>query len=149
MMCTVTFIILGGSDTLEVELHYIGEGLVVNVTPTHINWSRYPVLTPVKKIVTLSNQAVINAEFECVMTSDRTVFSVEPVSGVVPAEGTLELTVTAELDDSIQFTDKLTVVVFHGVSHTLNLIAEGHGTTIVSQPSLQPLVDLGPHFRTE
>ena len=29
-------------------------------------------------------------------------FSVEPVSGVVPAEGTLELTVTAELDDSIQ-----------------------------------------------
>lgn len=29
-------------------------------------------------------------------------FSVEPVSGVVPAEGTLKLTVTAELDDSIQ-----------------------------------------------
>ena len=67
MMCTVTFIILGGSDTLEVELHYIGEGPVVNVSPTHINWSRCPVLTPVKKIVTLSNQAVINAEFECVM----------------------------------------------------------------------------------
>ena len=29
-------------------------------------------------------------------------FSVEPVSGVVPAEGTLELTVTAKLDDCIQ-----------------------------------------------
>ena len=38
------------------------------------------------------------------------------------------------------------MVVFKGVSHTLNLIAEGHGTTIVSQPLLQPLVDLGPHF---
>lgn len=38
------------------------------------------------------------------------------------------------------------MVVFKGVSHTLNLIAEGHGTTIVSQPLLQPLVNLGPHF---
>ena len=45
-----------------------------------------------------------------------------------------------------RFTDKLTVVVFQGVSHTLNLIAEGQGTTIVSQPPLHPTVDLGPHF---
>lgn len=46
----------------------------------------------------------------------------------------------------IRFADKLTVVVFYGVNHTLNLTAEGHGTTIVSNPSLHPLVDLGPHF---
>lgn len=38
------------------------------------------------------------------------------------------------------------MVVFHGVGHTLNLTAEGYGTTVVSQPSLQSLVDLGPHF---
>ena len=29
-------------------------------------------------------------------------FSVDPVTGVVPAEGTLELTVAAELDDCIR-----------------------------------------------
>ena len=67
MICTVIFIILGGSETLEVELHFIGEGPVVNFSPTHINWSRCPVLTPVKRIVTLSNQSIINAQFECVM----------------------------------------------------------------------------------
>lgn len=67
ILSTVTFIILGGSDSLEVELHYIGEGPVVNVNPVRINWGNCPVLTPVKKVVTLSNQAVINAEFECVM----------------------------------------------------------------------------------
>ena len=38
------------------------------------------------------------------------------------------------------------MIIFHGVGHTLNLTAEGYGTTVVSQPSLQPLVDLGPHF---
>ena len=67
MMSVVTFIILGGSESLELELHYIGEGPVVNVTPSHINWTKCPVLTAVKRIVTLSNQAVINAEFECLM----------------------------------------------------------------------------------
>lgn len=67
MISTVIFIILGRSDPLEVELHYVGEGPVINVSPTHINWSKCPVLTPVSRTVILSNQAVIDAEFECVM----------------------------------------------------------------------------------
>ena len=70
MMCIITFVILGGSDTLEVELHFIGEGPVVDVSHTCINWSKCPVLTPVKRTVTLSNQAVIDAQFECVMVCE-------------------------------------------------------------------------------
>ena len=45
-----------------------------------------------------------------------------------------------------RFTDKLTIVISHGVSFTVELSAEGRGTTIVSHPPLQPSVDLGPHF---
>ena len=40
--------------------------------------------------------------FVFLQTRDKTVFSVNPVTNVVPAEGTLELTVTAELDDCIR-----------------------------------------------
>ena len=46
-----------------------------------------------------------------------------------------------------RFTDKLTIVISHGVSFTVELSAEeGRGTTIVSHPPLQPSVALGPHF---
>ena len=37
-----------------------------------------------------------------------------------------------------RFTDKVTVVVSKGVNITISLSAEGEGTTIVSQPPLQP-----------
>jgi len=67
MLSTLSFTILGGSDSIDVELHYNGEGPVISVSPIHLNWGKCPVLTPVKKIITLSNQSVINAEFECVM----------------------------------------------------------------------------------
>ena len=67
MLSTLSFVILGGSDSLDVELHYNGEGPVISVSPTHLNWGKCPVLTPVKKIITLSNQSVIKAQFECVM----------------------------------------------------------------------------------
>ena len=67
MLSKLSFMILGGSDSLDVELHYIGEGPVVSISPTHLNWGKCPVLTPVKKTIKLSNQSVINAEFECVM----------------------------------------------------------------------------------
>lgn len=37
-----------------------------------------------------------------------------------------------------RFTDKVTIVVSKGVNITISLSAEGEGTTIVSQPPLQP-----------
>jgi len=71
---------------------------------------------------------------------------VEPVSSIISPEEKLQLTVTALIDDCLKFSDKLTIVVFDGVSFTVVLNAEGRGTTIVSHPCLQPSVDLGSHF---
>jgi len=67
MLSTLSFVILGGSDSLDIELHYNGEGPVISISPTHLNWGKCPVLTPVKKTIMLSNQSVIKAQFECVM----------------------------------------------------------------------------------
>lgn len=101
----------------------------------------------------------VNGRVLCFMQSRaRTVFSVEPPSGVINPQETLELIVTAAIDDCLRykrnpghvtpgdffgglqcrFTDKVTVVVSKGVNITISLSAEGEGTTIVSQPPLQP-----------
>jgi hydrocephalus-inducing protein len=77
---------------------------------------------------------------------ENTVFSVQPMFGIVPRREMVELIVTAQVDDNARFTDKLTISVKRGVSHTIPLLAEGKGTTIVSHPSFDSCVDLGTHF---
>lgn len=52
-----------------VKLSCIGEGPVVFVTPSSLRWGRCPVLTSLSKVVTLANQSVIPAEFECAVVS--------------------------------------------------------------------------------
>ena len=45
-----------------------------------------------------------------------------------------------------RFSDKLRISIADGTTFTVALVAEGRGTTIVSQPPLLAGVDLGPHF---
>ena len=54
---------------LSVELSCIGEGPVVYVNPTSLQWDVCPVLTPISMVVTLSNQSLIPAEFRCALVS--------------------------------------------------------------------------------
>ena len=45
-----------------------------------------------------------------------------------------------------RFTEKLTIIVFKGKRFTVDLTAEGMGTTIVCNPPIKDGVDLGTHF---
>lgn len=45
-----------------------------------------------------------------------------------------------------RFSDKLHISIADGTTFSVTLVAEGRGTTIVSQPPLLAGVDLGPHF---
>ena len=124
VVTAAVFRILGSlEDPLEVAVRFIGEGPVINVSSTELHWGRQPVLTPLPKIVCLSNESLIPAEFECVLVShyisedlrvskvyhlcivqtrERTVFSVEPPSGVIAPRETLQLVVTATIDDCLR-----------------------------------------------
>ena len=65
-----SFCILGSSDPpLVVELHCIGEGPVISVTPGQLDWGVCPVLTPIPKKLVLSNQSEIVAMFEAIFVS--------------------------------------------------------------------------------
>ena len=70
----------------------------------------------------------------------------KPTSAVVLPEQTLELTVTAYLDDCLKFHDKLNILITRGVNFTVFLRARGRGSTVVSEPPIQPCVNLGTFF---
>lgn len=62
------FNIVGSAEPpLEVGLYCIGEGPVIYVTPDELQWGVCPVLKPISKMVRLSNESLIPAEFECVL----------------------------------------------------------------------------------
>ena len=62
------FNVIGSADSpLEVGLYCIGEGPVIFVTPQELHWGVCPVLTPISKMVRLSNESLIPAEFECTL----------------------------------------------------------------------------------
>lgn len=62
------FNIVGSADSpLEVGIYCIGEGPVVYVTPDELHWGMCPVLKPITKMVQLSNESLIPAEFECIL----------------------------------------------------------------------------------
>jgi len=42
---------------------------VIHVTPTHVDYGTIPVLTGISKIVQLSNESLIPAQFSCNMVS--------------------------------------------------------------------------------
>lgn len=51
------------------QIQCVGEGPVVHVTPSHVDYGTIPVLTDISKIVQLSNESLIPAQFSCSMVS--------------------------------------------------------------------------------
>ena len=67
---TVPIKILGSTDPpIRVAIYCIGEGPVIYITPDVVQWKVCPVLTAVSKKVTVSNQSLIPAKFECALVS--------------------------------------------------------------------------------
>nr|XP_006823299.1 PREDICTED: hydrocephalus-inducing protein homolog [Saccoglossus kowalevskii] len=131
---------------MHVQLSCVGEGPVVHVSPTDIDYGNTQVLTDISRTVILSNESLIPAHFTCQMVRSNSVWKVEPKEGIIPPEDSLALTVTCNLDDCIRFQDKLAINFINSQVRMISVMAHGQGTTIVSEPPLTPAVDLGPHF---
>ncbi|XP_014668502.1 PREDICTED: LOW QUALITY PROTEIN: hydrocephalus-inducing protein homolog [Priapulus caudatus] len=131
---------------LQAKLCCIGEGPVVHCSVLSLDWGVTPVLTHIKKTVTLSNESLIPAEFVAYMLRPGSVWKINPDGAVVNPRESLELTITAYLDDSVRFQDRVQIDIENGQSITIPTSAIGQGTTIVSEPPLGPVADLGYHF---
>ncbi|TMS05303.1 Hydrocephalus-inducing protein-like protein [Larimichthys crocea] len=132
---------------LEVVLSCIGQGPIIHIQSSQLDFGRIQVLTDSTRVLLVSNESPIPAHFTARMKCRRKSFwRVEPSVGEVPPESQLDLRVVAHLKDTLPFVDKLEVSVLHGQTHTVPLFATGTGTTIVSDRPFAPSLDLGTYF---
>ncbi|XP_028313928.1 hydrocephalus-inducing protein homolog [Gouania willdenowi] len=144
---TLNIALFGSLQTpLEVKLSCIGEGPVVHVQYTNLDFGRIPVLTDIVRTLQLTNQSPIPAHFSTRKKLKGSFWHVEPSEGVVPPESTLEINVVANLRDTLLFEGKLDVLIEDSRMHTVALTATGTGTTLVSDKPFGPNLDLGTHF---
>ncbi|XP_031978066.1 hydrocephalus-inducing protein homolog [Corvus moneduloides] len=79
----------------------------------------------------------------------RSHWRIEPSKGVVPPKSEVSLIVTANLDDTEKFQDKVKVFIENSHMDIIPVQAVGTSTTIVTDKLFIPELKLGPHFRQE
>lgn len=77
----------------------------------------------------------------------RSLWRVEPSSGEVPPEGEVQLTLVAYLDDTVAFKDTVQLLITNSNTYLIPVHATGTGTTIVTDRTFAPVLNLGAHFR--
>ncbi|XP_065590287.1 hydrocephalus-inducing protein homolog [Cyrtonyx montezumae] len=131
---------------LEIHLVSTGEGPVVYVHPSKLNFGRIPVLQDASQTLHLFNQTVIPASFWTEMDGKDSCWRVEPSQGVIPPETEVSVAVIANLDDTKKFRDNVNLFIEHSSTYTIPVQAVGVGTTIVTDKPFAPQLNLGPHF---
>ncbi|XP_009468798.1 PREDICTED: hydrocephalus-inducing protein homolog [Nipponia nippon] len=145
---TVAHVVVFGSEgsSLKIHLVSIGEGPVVYVHPSKINFGSIQVLQDASRTLHLSNQAVIPASFRAEMAGKCSRWRIEPSKGVIPSETEVTVTVIANLDDTEKFKDEVNLFIENSHTCVIPVQAVGIGTTIVTDKPFAPELNLGPHF---
>ncbi|TRZ17353.1 hypothetical protein HGM15179_009768 [Zosterops borbonicus] len=130
---------------LEIHLECIGHGPIVYVYPREINFGRMRVFHDCSKKLFISNQSDIPAAFWAKMAGKHSRWRIEPCKGVVLPNSEVPVIVTANLNDTKEFQDKVKVFVENSPTTLISVRAVGTGTTIVSD-ELRPVLDLQYHF---
>ncbi|XP_061876014.1 hydrocephalus-inducing protein homolog [Colius striatus] len=131
---------------LKIHLVSVGEGPVVHVHPSDINFGTIQALQDASQRLYLSNQSLIPAPFRAEMAGKRSRWRIEPSQGVIPPSTEVSVAVIANLDDTEEFKDKVKVLIENSLSYDIPVQAVGVGTTIVIDKPFAPELNLGAHF---
>ncbi|XP_073911808.1 hydrocephalus-inducing protein homolog [Castor canadensis] len=144
---TVYISVFGSQDPpLVCHVKSRGEGPVVYIHPTQVDFGNIYVLKASSRILSLSNQSFIPALFRARMASKKSLWTIEPLEGMVPAEADIPLTLTANLNDIVTFKDTVILEVENSNTYRIPVQATGIGSTIVSDKPFAPELNLGSHF---
>ncbi|XP_065519829.1 hydrocephalus-inducing protein homolog, partial [Lathamus discolor] len=145
---TVARVAVFGSKESPLEIHLLstGEGPVVHVHPSEINFGSIQVLQDASRTLHLSNQSVIPTSFSAKMAGADSCWTVGPSQGVIPAKAEVSLAVTANLDDTEQFKDEVVLFIENSRAYVIPVQAVGVGTTIVIDKPFGPELNLAPCF---
>ncbi|XP_041629003.1 hydrocephalus-inducing protein homolog isoform X2 [Vulpes lagopus] len=144
---TVYISIFGSPDPPMVcHLRSIGEGPVIYVHPTQVDFGNIYVLKDSSRILNLSNQSFIPALFQARMAHKKSLWMIEPKEGMVPPETNVQLTLTAKLNDILTFKDTVILDIENSNTYRIPVQASGIGSTIVSDKPFAPELNLGARF---
>ncbi|NXS93719.1 HYDIN protein, partial [Jacana jacana] len=145
---TVAHVTVFGSEGSPLKVHLLstGEGPVVYVHPSKINFGSIQVLQDASRTLHLANQTVIPASFSAEMAGKCSQWRVEPSKGVIPPETEVSVTVIANLDDTEKFKDEVNLFIENSHTYVIPVRAVGIGTMIVTDKPFAPELNLGPHF---
>ncbi|NXI34967.1 HYDIN protein, partial [Galbula dea] len=145
---TVAHLVVVGNEgsPLRILLVSTGEGPVVYVHPSKLNFGRIQVLQDAVQTLYLSNQSLIPAPFRAEMAGRSSCWRVEPQRGVIPPESEVAVAVIANLDDTVRFQEQVKLLIENSPGWDIPVQALGVGTTIVTDRALAPEFSLGTHF---
>ncbi|CAM9126273.1 unnamed protein product, partial [Bubo scandiacus] len=145
---TVAHVAVFGSEGSPLKIHLVstGEGPVVYVHPSKINFGGIQVIQDASRTLHLSNQSVIPASFRAKMAGKCSRWRIEPSEGVIPPETEVSVAVIANLDDTEKFKDEVNLFIENSHTYVIPVRAVGIGTTIVTDKPFAPELNLGPHF---
>ncbi|KAI4571668.1 hypothetical protein MJG53_013774 [Ovis ammon polii x Ovis aries] len=144
---TVYISTFGSQDPPMVcHLKSIGEGPVIYVHPSQVDFGNIYVLKDSLRVLNLSNQSFIPALFKAHMAHKKSLWTIEPKEGMVPPESDVKLTLTANLNDILTFKDTVVLDIENSNTYRIPVQASGVGSTIVSDKPFAPELNLGAHF---
>ena len=124
----------------------IGPNVVLDPSQEEgINWGPTPCLTDTTRKLKITNDSLIPAPFRCYFKNPRSVFRVDVNSGMLAPQESIEITLTAHLDDTITHKESLNILIHEGASISFPLVAKGTGTTLFCVEDIAN-VDFGYQF---
>ncbi|TPP57524.1 Hydrocephalus-inducing protein [Fasciola gigantica] len=135
------------SASYIIPITCVGEGPVIYIEPTKLDWGTIPVLQSNRKTITLTNESVIPAVFTLKTDNVDSIYKTEPTCGIIPPLSHREVFVIAKPDDTITFRENLLLMVEDTkTTRHISLSSTGSGGTITTEPAMPSTLHLGPYF---
>ncbi|OHT07738.1 hypothetical protein TRFO_24017 [Tritrichomonas foetus] len=130
----VRMIRIAGSDDppLKFSMTCACIGPKIKLSSNNIDFGVINVLQETDSILTITNDSLIPAEFKAEIESSSGLFSLKHKNGSLEPGQSIEFPITAKLDDSLEFSGKLTLLFRHLTPIVLPIHAKGTGSGLVA-----------------
>lgn len=141
------YVKIAGMDdpSFVIDLKANAIGPIVTVVSTKIDWGRVKVLVDTSRSLTLRNESLVPAEYTALLRKPGSPFAMAEGSGTLAAGEIRDITITANLDDTVRASNDVIVQVINAPEQVVALVAVGVGATILPTRDLEQ-ISFGEHF---
>ncbi|KAK2576816.1 hypothetical protein KPH14_005450 [Odynerus spinipes] len=145
--CTISMLTMGEeSPIVACTLSCTGQGPVISLQPTQMDFGEVKVLVEKTMKLQVVNDAPIPAQFQVSLNRKNSPWSVNPTSGELEPNESMDLNVEVYLRDSGKYEDNILMAVHNSRTISVNLKANGVGCSVVFTPNVFPTFDMGLLF---